>query len=83
MIEEVLPQVLERLSSILQREITEADLKLGHESLGADSMDMVVLAYELESIVGGSIKPEIFLQHDSILGALEAVLEQQDASKNE
>ena len=66
--------ILERLSDYLKRPVTEADLNQGYEALGADSMDMVALAFELEKAAVIKILPEVFLQHDTIRSALDAIL---------
>lgn len=66
--------VVAKLSEYLEREIVPADLEKGYDSLGADSMDMVVLAFELERTLEVKILPEIFLQYDSINGAVHAIL---------
>lgn len=65
--------MLERLSTFLGRPVTEADLQSGYDSLGADSMDMVALAFELERAIGKPILPELFLQHETIAEALDAI----------
>ena len=39
---------IEKLSKFLKRPITEEDLHKSYDALGADSMDMVVLAFEIE-----------------------------------
>jgi len=70
--------VLEKLSEFLGRPITEEDLAKGYDSLGADSMDMVALAFEIERATGIKILPEIFLQHVSIKSALEQILSGKD-----
>lgn len=66
--------ILDRLSDYLKRPITEADLNQGYEALGADSMDMVALAFELEKAAEIKILPEVFLQYDTLRGALDAIL---------
>lgn len=66
--------ILERLSEYLKRPVTEDDLNQGYEALGADSMDMVALAFELERAAEVKILPEVFLQHETIRGALDAIL---------
>ena len=64
---------IEKLSKFLKRSITEEDLHKSYDALGADSMDMVVLAFEIEQEYGIEILPEVFLQYDSIYEALEAI----------
>ena len=66
--------VLAKLGEYLGREFTEADLEQGYDSLGADSMDMVALAFEMERTLEIKILPEIFLQHDTIKGVMAAIL---------
>lgn len=72
--EHILPLILDRLGEFLNRPLTEADLDQSYDRLGADSMDMVALAFELEKAVGRPVLPELFLQHDTIRGALDAIL---------
>jgi len=64
----------ERLTKFLGREFTEADLDLSYDALGADSMDMVVLAFELEKHLGKPVEPEVFLQFDTIRAALDDLI---------
>ena len=64
---------LEKLSEFLERPIYESDLDKGYDALGADSMDMVVLAFEIEKEYGIEIMPELFLQHNTIREAIEAI----------
>lgn len=66
--------VLEKLSNYLDRPVNEDDLNKGYEELGADSMDMVALAFELEQAAEIKILPEVFLQYESIGAAMEAIL---------
>jgi acyl carrier protein len=68
--------ILERLSIFLNHPFREEDLDQGYDTLGADSMDMVVLAFELENLLGTTIKPEVFMQHESIRGAIDAIMEE-------
>jgi acyl carrier protein len=70
---EYIDLALDRLTHFLSRPVTRAELDLGYDSLGADSMDMVALAFELEKARGVPVAPEIFLQHDTIAGALAAI----------
>lgn len=72
--DESLALILERLGDFLKRPLTEADLDQGYDSLGADSMDMVALAFELEKAIGRPVLPELFLQHETIRAALDAIL---------
>lgn len=64
---------IEKLSKFLKRPITEEDLHKSYDALGADSMDMVVLAFEIEQEYGIEILPEVFLQYDSIHEALNSI----------
>jgi len=70
----LITMAVERLAKFLRREFTEADLELSYDSLGADSMDMVVLAFELEKHLGTPVEPEIFLQHETIRSALDELI---------
>ncbi len=72
--QELMEMAVQRLSRFLSREFTEKDLDLTYDSLGADSMDMVVLAFELEKKIGKPVEPEIFLQHASIRAALDDLI---------
>ena len=74
--DKVIQAILERLSKFLGRPFKEEDLEQGYDSLGADSMDMVVLAFELEKLLGTTIKPEVFMQHESIRGAIDAIMQE-------
>jgi acyl carrier protein len=74
--DEVIQQILERLGKFLGRPVKEEELEQGYDTLGADSMDMVVLAYELEKLLETDIKPEIFMQHETIRGALDAIMQE-------
>jgi acyl carrier protein len=65
--------VVESLSKFLKRSFDPEELKEPYDRLGADSMDMVVLAFELEKAIGKKISPEFFMQHDSIQDALDAL----------
>lgn len=69
-----MPLILDRLSHFLGRRVERSELDSGYDSLGADSMDMVALAFELEKARGVPVSPEIFLQHETIAGALEQIL---------
>lgn len=74
-LEEAMPTILETLSRFLNREITVEDLSGGYESLGADSMDMVALAFELEQMTGRVFEPEMLLQKETIHDALVSFFE--------
>lgn len=65
------PIILKRLSGFLGRTFKANELSQSYDSLGADSMDMVILAHELEELVGKRINPELFMQHDSINKSLD------------
>lgn len=69
-LDEARPIILEKLGAFLGRPVTDADLNTNYEALGADSMDMVALAFELEKVTGRPFMPELFLQHDTIVSAL-------------
>ena len=79
--QKIIDTILIKLSKYLNRELTEDDLKKGYDSLGADSMDMVTLAYEMEIELGIEINPEIFLQYDMIMSAVEEII-QKSLAKN-
>ena len=59
---------LQVLSKVLNREISQKDLKSTLTSLGADSLDIVSLAFELETELDElvDINPEIFMQNMSL-----------------
>ncbi|WP_299139591.1 acyl carrier protein [uncultured Tateyamaria sp.] len=64
---------LERLAIYLKRPVTPKDLELRYDELGADSVDMVSLAFEIEEAMGQPVSPEIFLEFETVKQALEAV----------
>lgn len=70
---EIKQKACERLSEYLERQVTEDDLVLGYHEIGADSSDVVVLAFELEKWIGHPIEPELFLKYESVAEALELV----------
>lgn len=72
--EEIQTLVLKKLSAFLGRPIEASDLSKGYDALGADSMDMVALAFELEKAIGRPILPEVFIQYDTIAEAISALL---------
>lgn len=74
--------VLERLSSFLERPITVKDLDQGYDSLGADSMDMVAISFEVEKAYGIPVLPEVFLQYDTLNQALSTLFELKKVSLN-
>lgn len=65
--------VLAKLSEYLGREVNAGELDQGYDHLGADSMDMVVLAHELERAMNIVIMPEFFIQYPTIRAALDAL----------
>jgi len=67
------PIVVKRLSEFLGRPFDAKQLNESYDSLGADSMDMVILAHELEGVIGKKINPELFMQHDSLNASLDAL----------
>lgn len=73
--EEIQALVLEKLTIFLGRPIVQADLSNGYDALGADSMDMVALAFELEKAIGRPVQPEMFIQYDTIAKAIAALLD--------
>ena len=58
------------LEKSLSRSIQLEDLSKPYDALGADSMDMVVLASELEKLVEFPIDPEVFLRFESVEKAI-------------
>jgi acyl carrier protein len=80
--DEIISFILKRLSKFIGRPIESDDLDAEYGSLGADSMDMVVLAYDLEKELNIIIKPEIFMQHDNVRGALDEIIKLYSASQN-
>jgi acyl carrier protein len=71
---EIKALIIEQLSRYLDRQCTEKELNEPYDRLGADSMDMVVLAYELEKALGRKIMPEHFMRYHSIQEALDALI---------
>ena len=63
------------MSKYLEREIIVEDLDKNYEELGADSVDLVSLAFEVEKEFNIEILPEIFLEHRTIRKALDHILE--------
>jgi acyl carrier protein len=63
-----------KLSEFLGRTVAIEDLDIDIEGLGADSMNLVVLAFELENYLDKKIRPEIFFQHKTIRSALEEII---------
>ena len=63
------------LSKVLNREISQKDLKSTLTSLGADSLDIVSLAFELETELDElvDINPEIFMQNMSLNESIDAL----------
>jgi len=66
---------LQVLSKVLNREISQKDLKSTLTSLGADSLDIVSLAFELETELDElvDINPEIFMQNMSLNESIDAL----------
>ena len=75
---EVTALILEKLSEFLNRPVDVEELNGSYADLGADSMDMVVLAFELELYLGHEVAPELFLEYESLRGALESVFDTQE-----
>ena len=78
--DEILSFILGRLSQLIGRPVEDGDLDNEYNMLGADSMDMVVLAYELEKLLKITIMPEVFMQHDSVRGALDSIIKLHSAT---
>lgn len=72
-LEDLTKRITDRLSEFLGHAVTADDLKCGYDEIGADSMDVVVLAFELEEWMGFEIPPEVFMQHSTIEEALHQV----------
>ena len=71
------------LSKVLNREISQKDLKSTLTSLGADSLDIVSLAFELETELDElvDINPEIFMQNMSLNESIDALYAELLAAK--
>ena len=78
--EEIEKFALLKLEEFLARPVSNEDLDMDYASLGADSMDVIVLTFELEERLGVEIDPEFFFQYDNLRQALTAALELQPAS---
>ena len=78
--EEIERFALLKLEEFLARPVSTEDLDMDYASLGADSMDVIVLTFELEERLGVEIDPEFFFQYDNLIQALTAALELQPAS---
>jgi len=74
---------LQVLSKVLNREISQKDLKSTLTSLGADSLDIVSLAFELETELDElvDINPEIFMQNMSLNESIDALYAELLAAK--
>lgn len=79
--EEIEKFALLKLEEFLARPVRTEDLHMDYASLGADSMDVIVLTFELEERLGVEIDPEFFFQYDNLRQALTAALELQPASE--
>jgi len=73
-IEEANQIALEILGTFLERDVTEKDLLMSLEQLGADSLDMLSIAFEVEKKFGVKIEIEMFLDQDTLKDAVLAVL---------
>jgi acyl carrier protein len=73
-IEEANQITLEILGTFLERDVTEKDLLMSLEQLGADSLDMLSIAFEVEKKFGVKIEIEMFLDQDTLKDAVLAVL---------
>ncbi|MDA9175824.1 acyl carrier protein [Alphaproteobacteria bacterium] len=73
-IEEANQIALEILGTFLERDVTEKDLLMSLDQLGADSLDMLSIAFEVEKKFGVKIEIEIFLDQDTLKDAILAVM---------
>ena len=67
---------LELLGKYLQREVGEADLLLSYDELGADSLDMLSMSFEIEKRFNIRIEVESFLAEDNLRDGILSVLSQ-------
>ena len=69
-IKEVNEIVLEILSNHFNREVSEDELLMPLDQLGADSLDMLSIAYQIEKKFDVKIEIEIFLDQDTLQDAI-------------
>ena len=67
---------LELLGKYLQREVGEADLLLSYDELGADSLDMLSMSFEIEKRFNIRVEVESFLAEDNLRDGILSVLSQ-------
>lgn len=65
---------LELLGKYLQREVGEADLLLSYDELGADSLDMLSMSFEIEKRFNIRVEVESFLAEDNLRDGILSVL---------
>lgn len=61
---------LEILSNHFNREVSEDELLMPLDQLGADSLDMLSIAYQIEKKFDVKIEIEIFLDQDTLQDAI-------------
>ena len=61
---------LEILSNHFNREVSEDELLMPLDQLGADSLDMLSIAYQIEKKFDVKIEMEIFLDQDTLQDAI-------------
>lgn len=61
---------LEILSNHFNREVSEDELLMPLDQLGADSLDMLAIAYQIEKKFDVKIEIEIFLDQDTLQDAI-------------
>ena len=61
---------LEILSNHFNREVSEDELRMPLDQLGADSLDMLAIAYQIEKKFDVKIEIEIFLDQDTLQDAI-------------
>ena len=67
---------LELLGKYLQREVGEADLLLSYDELGADSLDMLSMSFEIEKRFNIRVEVESFLAEENLRDGILSVLSQ-------
>ena len=67
---------LELLGKHLQREVGEADLLLSYDELGADSLDMLSMSFEIEKRFNIRVEVESFLAEENLRDGILSVLSQ-------
>lgn len=77
-IEEANKIALEILGSYFKREVTEDELLMPLDNLGADSIDMLSIVYQIEKKFGVIIEIEKFLDQETLQDSILTVVAELD-----